>query len=89
MKLPTKWKTKEGKILSIKKMETSHINNCIRILERNGFVSVQTLSFYLYGPKPIGDMAQLAYEQECNEIFELQPTPYLDAFEKELKRRNV
>lgn len=29
------WETKEGKTLSVKEMETSHIKNCIRMLLRN------------------------------------------------------
>lgn len=29
------WQTKEGKTLSVKEMETSHIKNCIRMLLRN------------------------------------------------------
>lgn len=29
------WETKEGKVLSVKEMETSHINNCIKMLKRN------------------------------------------------------
>ena len=29
------WETKEGKTLSVKEMTTSHIKNCIRMLQRN------------------------------------------------------
>lgn len=29
-----KWKTKDGTVLNIKDMETSHILNCINLLER-------------------------------------------------------
>ena len=29
------WKTKDGKKLKITEMETSHIENCIKMLERN------------------------------------------------------
>ena len=29
------WRTKDGRILKVEEMETGHIENCIRMLERN------------------------------------------------------
>lgn len=29
------WKTKDGEYIPIREMETAHIHNCIRMLERN------------------------------------------------------
>ena len=31
---PSKWLTAEGEVMQIKNMETSHIRNCIRLIEQ-------------------------------------------------------
>lgn len=33
--MKNKWKTKDGDVLFIKDMETSHIKNCIKMLKQN------------------------------------------------------
>lgn len=33
--LPTKWKTKDGQVLPITEMDTGHIQNCIRLLQKH------------------------------------------------------
>ena len=34
-----KWTTEDGKVLPVKTMKTSHVQNCIKFLERKGFMS--------------------------------------------------
>lgn len=34
---PTTWKTKDGSVLKIVDMDTSHIRNCIKLLADNGY----------------------------------------------------
>lgn len=82
------WKTKDGKEIAIKDMTTEHIQNTIKFLKRHGFISNDTLDFYLYSPGPQGEMAQYCFEQEVDEIISRPTTSYLDAFETELKRRS-
>ena len=78
-----KWKTKEGKEIEIKDMETSHIKNCLNMLERKGFVSMTTLDLYLSCSDPNGEMAQIAFEQE---LMDLRVTNFIDLFTEELER---
>lgn len=83
------WKTIEGAMIKITDMETSHIKNCINMLERNGFISKKDLVFYLFGPEPSGDMAIACYEQECDAVFKAPVSESLDSLREELKRREA
>lgn len=38
-KLPKTWTTNDGRVLAIKEMESRHIENCIRMMERNNFTT--------------------------------------------------
>jgi hypothetical protein len=81
------WTTKDGKTIPISKMATSHIRNCIKMLKEKGFVSVNTVEFYLTCPEPMGDMAYDAYLEELDYVSEAPISPYIDYFEAELKKR--
>jgi hypothetical protein len=89
MGLPRKWKTRDGTKIKIKDMSTSHIRNAISMMERNGYVSTDTLNFYVNCGEPQGDMAQMAFDQECNRIFVAPCSSTMTALERELKKREV
>lgn len=84
-----KWKTKDGKKIAIKDMETSHIQNALNLLKRKGFISRKTLRFYLSTPGPNGDMAQWAFEQELDDVISSPVSSFIDLFERELSKRGV
>jgi hypothetical protein len=86
MRYPRIWTMRDGTKIKIKDMETSHIKNSLAMLERNGFISRSTLACYM-GPGPQGEIAQLCFEQEQDEIFQAPLSPFIDAFERELKKR--
>ena len=81
------WKTKDGRQIEIKDMETSHIKNTLAMLKRKGFISPKTLSYYLFGPTPNGDGANDAYEMEFNNLVNRPISPFINYFEDELIRR--
>ena len=83
-----KWNCKNGKEIEIKDMETSHIENSIKMLERQGFVAKSTWDFYSTCSGPTGEHAQDAFEAEQNSVFDKMPTSWIDAFKDELKKRN-
>ena len=80
---------KDGKKINIKDMSTNHIRNAIAMLQRNGWVSLDTLNFYMTCAEPNGDMAQMAFEQEQRAIFEAPCSNHLSALERELKKREA
>jgi len=89
MGLPRKWKMRDGTKIKIKDMSTSHIRNSIAMMKRNGWVSTDTLNFYMSCDGPQGDMAQLAFDQECDRIFEAPCSSTMTALERELKKRKA
>lgn len=83
------WKTKDGRTLLIKEMPDNHLLNALRMLKRNGFVSPSTVQVYLSVPPPQGEMAQYAYEQEMNQVFQAPVSPTLGHLEDEADRRGL
>lgn len=81
------WTTREGKRIRIIDMKTSHIKNALAMLHRDGCVSPSTVQFYLTCEGPNGEMAQVAFEQECRIVFTAPVHPAIDWFETELARR--
>lgn len=81
------WTTREGVQMAIRDMESSHIHNCMKHLERR---KLQVEEEYAMLPEPYGDHAQDAF---CREIETLMETDIRDVFpiyvkfEKELDRR--
>jgi hypothetical protein len=67
------WITKDGKRLPIKKMETSHIRNCIKYLEKN------PIEYGSYDPFGNDHFYDIDYEQTDD---------YIQAFEMELLKRS-
>ena len=84
-----KWKTKSGETLDISNMEDSHIVNAIHMISKRGFVSPKTVSLYVCGPEPNGDMAQLAFDQEFDSVLESPISWKLGELEDEADKRGL
>lgn len=83
------WVTKDGQHLKIRDMETSHIKNCIRFLER-----YHDAKAYEVAALPcffIGEQAQFHAEQAWDDYvengFEDEAQEFIDSFKDELSRR--
>lgn len=80
------WTTKDGKKIRVSDMETSHIENALRMLRRKGCISPRIIDSYL-GSEPNGDAALDAYHAELSEIMSHPTSEFIDYFEEELKLR--
>lgn len=83
------WKQKNGELIAVEDMTTSHIINALAMLKRAGFVGPSTVAFYITCAPPCGDMALLAFEREFEGIMSAPTSIFIDLFEAELKRREV
>lgn len=79
------WKTKDGTVLNIRDMETSHIINCINMLRRT---IASRPDEYAWG-EPEGEMAQDCFNSEVrrNDHIENQMRQQINIFKKELESR--
>lgn len=80
---------KDGTKIKIRDMSTNHLRNTLAMLQRKGWVSTDTLNFYMTCSEPNGEMAQVAFEQEQRAIFEAPCSNTMSALERELKKREV
>jgi len=85
--MTTTWTNRKGRKFEIADMDTTHIRNCLAMLRRKGFISESECDSCM-GYSPQGEMAQYCYEQSMDDAF-ARTSPYIDAFEKELDRRNL
>lgn len=90
------WKTKDGKIIKIKDMEDNHLINCIKFIEKNAEQYVNGMkNFYMSCPSPNGEMANDCFEQEFDEVMELDVDDLLEKnskyklMVKEAKKRKL
>jgi hypothetical protein len=83
------WVTEDGREIPITKMTDNHLRNTINLMARKGFISSDTLNFYLGTEGPSGDMAQMAFESELTYVIGCTPSEILGAMEKELKKRDA
>lgn len=83
------WRTRDGRIIAVRDMDTNHIQNTLAMLRRKGFVGPRTVLAYLSGPRPSGDGAQDAFNEELAEIATRPINPFVDIFEAELERRGA
>jgi len=78
------WKTKEGRILVVSEMETTHIENCIAMLKQ---VLKSKPPYQVY----IGDSyyAERTVDEENhqNDMMEEEVLGHIDFFKKELEKR--
>ena len=91
------WTTKDGRTIEISKMETSHIRNAMRILERrHEAFNKRPISDFFYAMRTLmhhthGEFAQEAAERDWEKAVESKPItvlfPMYAAFEAELKAR--
>jgi len=82
-----KWKTKDGQLLEVGEMETSHIENSLVMLKDKGFIATSTLNFYLTCSTPNGDKAVDCFEAEFEEIINAPISSFIDLFKAELVKR--
>ena len=81
------WTCKDGRVLDIKEMETSHLQNAINMLRRKGYVTLYDyLSCSAYAQSAnTPDGAAMAAE---GELMGMIPTRSLDVMEAELSKRH-
>lgn len=83
-----KWKTKAGQAIKIKDMTSVHIQNCMRLLERNK--CNEDMQVGAWASSMSGDMASYCAEQDFDNALEEsveERFPIYKAFECELKKR--
>jgi hypothetical protein len=79
------WRTKDGRVLTPKQMETDHIKNCLAMLKKAGYCSESNYINALGSAYSLqGEYAQMYAE---NEISNMKPTRMIDEFEEELEKR--
>lgn len=90
MNEPT-WTTRDGRVLKVSEMTTNHIHNAIRMLKRQGCVSVREYNDVSTNPPCFqGEQAQLCADQMWfHWLDEYEPCIALDHFEDELRRRQI
>ena len=84
-----KWAMKTGERIVVANMKYSHIQNCIRMLERNILTKLYT---GIVNPFSEDTVAYETYEQASDEDFEryvLHATLWIDIFNAELKKRGI
>ena len=85
-----KWKMRDGWYINVKDMESSHINNCIKLLKKQ---IKQLNSLTTLFPVFQGDMAQYYAEQDFDRIENEKAlniannNEWINVFKKELENR--
>lgn len=79
------WETKEGEKIEISQMETSHIENCIKLLERNAKRGVEVVLDYGY----CGDDNYMTGDVDILEGKEYLKKTQYNLLKKELDRRKT
>lgn len=78
------WKTRDGRVLPIREMDTDHLRNCVNMLRRNGRVTAGELAGMFAYASDAPDGAAMTVE---NEIAGSWPSKKLEAMEDEIARR--
>lgn len=74
------WTTKEGTVIPIDELKSSHLRNIISMLERNAgqFRDRYVLKNYVFDRHPQGEMAQIAFDDEMTSLMDAHPEDLLD-----------
>lgn len=78
------WTKRDGTKVPVREMHDAHLVNAIKMCRHQGLVSEPML----LGPMPMGEMAQYAWEQECEEAWD-KYFPPLKWLEEEAARRGL
>lgn len=76
-----KWRTRDGRVLEVRDMETRHLYFTHRMLERAG-VAEEPFAAFVLGP-PLGEMALEAWEHEL--LGALEMAEYLSPVKAEMR----
>lgn len=82
------WTCQDGRKIPVSEMETSHVQNSLRMLRRKGFISTRTLEAYMCTPD-LADGAMMCFEQEQDRAFRAPVSDFVDIFASELERRGA
>ena len=78
MKQTKLWTTKDGRKLRICDMEDSHLVNTIQLLQRTAEAErIRNSVFYATCIGPTGDMAQVLFDQECDQVWQADWDDYV------------
>jgi hypothetical protein len=90
IELPEVWTMRDGTKVKIKDMKNSHIHNCIKMLNMYIEKELDDISF-LSTFHSNGEQAQIeldrAYDEALDKGGDLKAMIYIEALERELKRR--
>ena len=81
------WTQKNGDRIRICDMEDAHLVNAVRMLKRKGEMKKFQIDMeFLCGPRPNGEMAQDAFDEECSEAWSCSWEDYMpDIFQNMLQ----
>lgn len=81
------WRTRDGTVLSIPDMDSKHILNCIRMLERNvgNFRLYYELSYVINLPRPRTDATQDALDMELEQLAHMDDLTWLKEYHETYK----
>lgn len=85
-KLPKRWMTRDGVIIKLKKMSLSHIENCMRLLERKHDAITESALSNLNGEMALASITDEFYPLEQLDLYSI--SPMYAAFSNELDRRH-
>lgn len=78
-----------GYLVPITEVSIEILIEKIQFLEAEGYVSPDTVSFYISGPQPHGEMAMDCYEAEFDCVMDASVSRLLGVLEAELERRDA
>lgn len=88
------WTMRDGTKAEISKMESSHILNCMKMLERNATKMKLYAELDMLSYTPSGDGASYAFDCEIDSLSSMDNISFLrlhtayESLEKELNKRN-
>lgn len=84
----TVWTKKNGEKVNIKDMDTDHIKNTIKMMERNKYVSADKyVKTFAISTLDLSDAAEMAIENEQLQMFGKKPSVWIDVLNDELNNR--